>query len=138
MAEKHAPLKKLYTDDNDIDAGALFDLLSPFVKINKTSKNIIFLDDAHNQPVKNKILLFLLAKKALFLLGDAETDRVKPSVITEETGIPRGSILPGLKALREQKGGNLLSSQNGEYYISSYQVTKIKNNNFLNKHGKAE
>ena len=129
MAEKNEILHKLFTDDNDVNADELFELLSPFIKINKTTKNIIFLDPAHEMPLKNKMILFLLAKKVLFLLGQSESDRVKPRDLIEETGIPKGSVLPTLKNLKEKKGGGLISSDAEGYYITSYQITKIKKNN---------
>jgi hypothetical protein len=129
-------LKQLFTDDNDINATELFDLLSPFIKINKTSKNIIFLDSTLKQSLKNRIVLFLLGKKALFLLGEIETDRVKPKDIIEETGISKGSVLPTLKLLKETKGGSLVTSDDTGYYITSYQVSKIKTKNILNNHEK--
>lgn len=136
MSEKYAPLKKLYADNNNVDAQVLLKLLLPFIQIDQTSKDITFLDNAHGSSVRNKILLFLLAKKVLFLLGDAESDRVKPSTIVKETGIPRGSVLPSLKYLRERKGGNLVTSQGGEYFISGYQISKIKSNKILSSHEK--
>ena len=136
MTDKHEVLKQLFTDDNDINATELFDLLSPFIKINKTSKNIIFLDSTLKQSLKNRIVLFLLGKKVLFLLGEIETDRVKPKDIIEETGISKGSVLPTLKLLKETKGGSLVTSDNTGCYITSYQVSKIKTKNILNNHEK--
>lgn len=136
MTAKNEILKKLLTDDNDINAEELFDLLSPFIKINKTSKNIILLDSALKHSVKNRILLFLLGKKVLFLLGEIETDRIKPKDIIKETGISKGSVLPTLKILKETKGNNLVTSDSAGYYITSYQVSKIKSKNILNSHEK--
>lgn len=132
MENKHEVLKKLFTDDNDVNAEELFTLLEPFITINKASKKIVFLDKGHLQPLKNKIVLFLLAKKALFLLGEIESDKIKPREIIQETGLPRGSVLPTLKILKEAKGGSFISSEGEGYYISSYQISKIKNKNILN------
>jgi len=136
MADKHEVLKQLFTDDNDINANELFDILSPFIKINKASKKIIFLDSTFKLPLKNKIVLFLLAKKVLFLLGEIETDHIKPKDIIEETGISKGSVLPTLKFLKETKGNSLVTSDNTGCYITSYQVSKIKSKNILNNYEK--
>ena len=136
MKDKYEVLKQLFTDDNDISTDELLGLLSPFIKIHKTSKSIIFLDDAIKQSLKNKLLLFLLGKKVLFLVGQLETDHVKPKDIIEETGIPKGSVLPTLKLLKEPKGGSLVSSDSTGCYITSYQVSKIKTKNILNIHEK--
>lgn len=136
MTAKNEILKKLLTDDNDVNAEELYGLLSPFIKINKTSKNIIFLDSTLKHSLKNKLLLFLLGKKVLFLLGEIETDRIKPKDIIKETGISKGSVLPTLKILKEAKGNNLVTSDNVGCYITSYQVSKIKSKNILNNHEK--
>ena len=90
MTDKNEVLKQLFTDDNDIDTNDLFGILSPFIKINKSDKSIIFLDSTFKSSLKDKIVLFLLAKKALFLLGEIETDRVRSTDIIKETGIPKG------------------------------------------------
>lgn len=136
MTDKNEVLKQLFTDDNDINANELFDLLSPFIKINKSDKSIIFLDPALKHSLKNKIILFLLAKKALFLLKEIETDRVRSTDIIKETGIPKGSVNPTLKLLKETKGSSLVTSDKDGYYITSYQVAKIKTKNILNSYEK--
>ncbi|MCD4761229.1 hypothetical protein K8R42_05015 [bacterium] len=136
MTDKHKVLEQLFTDDNDINANELFELLSPFVKINKTTKNIIFLDSAQEQSLKNKILLFLLTKKVLFLLKEIETDHIKPKDIIKETGMPKGSVLPTLKLLKENKSGNLISVDISGYYITSYQISKIKKKKIINTYEK--
>lgn len=136
MTDKHEVLKQLLTDDNDVNADELFGLLSPFIKISKSNKNIIFLDSTLKHQLKNKLLLFLLGKKVLFLLGQIETDHVKPKDIIEETGISKGSVLPTLKLLKEAKSGSLISSDATGYYITSYQVSKIKTRNILNNNEK--
>jgi hypothetical protein len=130
MAEKNEILKKLFTEDNDLDANELFYLLSPFVKINKANKNIIFLEST-KQPLKNRIILFLLAKKVLFMLGEIESDRVRSVDIIKETGMPKGSVNPTLKLLKEKKGNRLVSSDGAGYYITSYQFSKIREKNIL-------
>ena len=136
MTDKHKVLEQLFTDDKDINANELFNLLSPFIKINKDDKNIFFLDSALNHSLKNKILLFLLGKKALFLLGEIDTDHIKPKDIIKETGIPKGSVLPTLKTLKGTKGNSFVTSSKTGYYITSYQVSKIKTQNILNNHEK--
>lgn len=136
MTDKNEVLKQLFTDDNDINANELFDLLSPFIKINKSDKSIIFLDSALKHSLKNKIILFLLAKKVLFLLKEIETDRVRSTDIIKETGIPKGSVNPTLKLLKETKGSSLVTSDKDGYYITSYQVSKIKTKNILNNYEK--
>ncbi len=136
MSENNDVLKKLLSDDNDIDANELFKLLSPLIKISKSTKNIIFLETAQELPVKQKILLYILGKKVLFLLEEIESDHIRPKDIIRDTGIPRGSILPALKELRELKGGGLISSDGAGYYITVYQLSKIKSKKVLDDNDK--
>lgn len=133
---QHDILKKLFTDDSEVSADDLFSLLSPFVRINKKSREVIFLEGAHGQSVKNRVILFLLAKKVLFLLGEINSDLVQPKTIINESGMPRGSVLPTLKSLRDSKGGSLVSAKKGSYYISNYQISKIKKKNVFKNHEK--
>lgn len=123
MANSQEVLKQLFTNENDINTDELFKLLSPYIKINQESKNIIFLDSTSKHPLKNKLILFLLAKKAIFLLKELKTDRVRNTDIIKETGIPKGSVNPTLKLLKDN---SLISSDKEGYYITSYQISKIK------------
>lgn len=126
MKEKSNVLKKLFTNKEEIDPEELFNLLNPYIKINEDNKNIIFLDATHEAPLKDKIILFLLGKKVLFLLGEVESEKIPPKIIIEETGLPKGSVLPTLKQLKEPKGGSLVSSDSSGYFINNYQFSKIK------------
>lgn len=126
-------LRGLFTDDADVDVNDLFNILAPHVKITKKDHRIIFIDHAETLPLKGKVLLFLLAKKVLFFMQELESDHVSPKTIIEETSIPRGSVLPNLKGLRDD---GLVTSENGEYYITPYQITKIKRAKIFNDHDK--
>ncbi|MAQ77342.1 hypothetical protein CL684_02350 [Candidatus Campbellbacteria bacterium] len=129
MKKENNILEQLLTDDNDINEKELLDILSPFIKINNSNQDIIFLDSTLDFNLKSKLLLFLLGKKVSFLLGKAETDHIKAKDIIEETGIPKGSVLPNLKLLKDEK---LVTSDSQGYFITSYQISKIKNRNILN------
>lgn len=126
MADKSNILKKLFTNKEEVDPEDLYNLLNPYIKINEENKSIIFLDTAHEAPLKDKIILFLLGKKVLFLVGLVESEKIPPKTIIEETGLPKGSVLPTLKQLKEPKGGSLVSSDSSGYFINNYQFSKIK------------
>lgn len=127
MTEKSDVLKKLFTNKEEINPEELYGLLHPYIKINEDSKKIIFLDQTHEASLKDRILLFLLGKKVLFLLGEIDSEGISPKTIIEETGLPKGSVLPTLKILKEPKGGSLVSSDSsGKCFISNYQFSKIK------------
>jgi len=127
MEDKQNVLKKLFTSKEEIDPEELYEMLHSYIKINEDNKKIIFLDQTHEAPLRDKILLFLLGKKVLFLLGEIESENIAPKTIIEETGLPKGSVLPTLKTLKEPKGGSLVSSDSsGKCFINNYQFSKIK------------
>ena len=127
MKGKSDVLKKLFTNKEEVDPEELYNLLNPYIKINEDNKSIIFLDATHEALLKDKVILFLLGKKVLFLLGEIDSEKISPKIIIEETGLPKGSVLPTLKQLKEPKGGSLISSdQSGKYFINNYQFSKIK------------
>ncbi len=127
MADKSNVLKKLFTNKEEVNPEELYELLHPYIKINEDNKKIIFLDQTHEAPLKDKLLLFLLGKKVLFLLGEIESESISPKTIIEETGLPKGSVLPTLKILKEPRGGSLVSSDSsGKCFINNYQFSKIK------------
>ena len=99
------PLDELFTDArSQIDPASIAAILKPFLRINKENKRVIFTPKGMNITANNKIILFVLARKAMFLHGVSESDSVRPKEIKEELGksIPAGTIDAGLKYLSEK------------------------------------
>jgi len=124
------PLDELFTDErSQIDPASLAAILRPFLRINKENKRVIFTPQGMDITANNKIILFVLARKVMFLQGVSESDSVRPKEIKEELGknIPAGTIDAGLKYLSE-KGP--LKGQDRKYFIPDFnfpQVEKIFN-----------
>lgn len=136
MKDKDNILEDLYSDSEIISSEELFELLKPFIRLNKKTGQVIFLDDAMKLNLEERILIFLLGKKALFMLGELESEEVSPKVIVSETGISRGSVLPTLKRLREERSKKTVNvTAKGHYFIAPYQFEKIKKKI---KHGKKD
>lgn len=120
-------LEELFTDRDEVDAGDLVQLLSPYVRIRKEDDRIVFLDEGHRATVRKKVILFLLAKKVLFLLGKAETEFIAPKEIISETKLSRGSVLPAMMKLKN----DFVSAVEGKYYIPNHKIVKLKDSNEL-------
>ena len=58
------PLDEIFTNETDVDPVLLRDILRPFIKINAEQNIVIFTEKALSLSIPDKLLLFLLAKKA--------------------------------------------------------------------------
>jgi hypothetical protein len=120
------PLDELFTDANSqINPASLAAVLKPFLRINKENKRIIFTPHGMNITANNKIILFVLARKAMFLQGISESDSIRPKEIKEELGksIPTGTIDAALKYLSE-KGP--LKGQDRRYFIPDFNFPQVE------------
>lgn len=118
------PLDDIFTSEQEVDPKLLADILRPFVKINPEMKLVIFKpEDGTTLPIPHKVLLFLIARKALKFKNKIEAEETSPAEIIEETGWKNGSVHPALKTLREK---GFLISKAGKYFIPNYQLANIK------------
>jgi hypothetical protein len=120
------PLDELFTDaGSQIDPASLAAILKPFLRINKENKRILFTPKGMNITANNKIILFVLARKAMFLQGVSESDWISPKEIKEELGksIPAGTIDAALKHLSE-KGP--LKGQDRKYFIPDFNFPQVE------------
>ena len=120
------PLDELFTDAiSQIDPASLAAILKPFVRINKETKRILFTPQGMNITANNKIILFVLVRKAMLLQGVSESDSIRPKEIKEELGksIPAGTIDAALKYLSE-KGP--LKGQDGKYFIPDFNFPQVE------------
>jgi len=120
------PLEELYSDAaSAINSKELAEFLKPFLRINRTNKKVFFaLDGLQLQP-KKKIILLLLARKALFLLGDIEEEETAPKILKREfqKSIPQGTIDVNLKRLREE---GIIRGDDSKYFIPDINFQRIR------------
>ncbi len=129
MADEKDLLKKLFVDEDQVNnEKVLFDMVSPYTLISEQTGGLIPKDEYFPLQIIQKILLFLLVKKILYLEKKAETDHIKAKDIVNEMEIPKGSILPNLKRLREM---GLVSNSPEGYYVTGYQIAKINSKKIL-------
>lgn len=123
------PLEELYTDSGQVDQGALLLILKPLIRLHRDTGTVIFTQAGMNLSANKKILLLLLAKKALYLLGAIPSEFLAPKEVKLEFGknIPHGTIDATLKRFLER---GPLKAQDGKYFIPDfnfYQVQEIFN-----------
>ena len=78
-----------------------FDLAKKFIRITKDGK----VDVLHKEKLtgKNQILLYLIGKLYAKEAGFVATSDVGNEELVNELGVPKGSVFPWLKWLREEK-----------------------------------
>lgn len=126
------PLAKLLVSESQsINRQELYDLLLPYVTINKESQSLDFSHLFEKLTNINKVFILLAAIKARYLiLGTNE--KIAPSEIIKMDVMKEGSVKNTLKKLLD---GNEIKSDDGKYYLPNYKIAQMVVN-FKNKNNK--
>jgi len=118
MAKNNQNLKRRILQEMTTDyANALeknFELVKQFIRI--TSKGEIDVIIKDKLPGKERILLYLIGKLYAKEAELAQVEYAGNKELQEELGIPRGSLLPWLKDLRDK---NLIRAVKKGYHVIS-------------------
>jgi len=120
------PLDQLFVDaGSQIEPTAIAAVLKPYLRINRENKRILFTPDGMKVTSNNKIILLVLARKAMHLRGIVESESISPKEIKEELGknIPAGTIDAALKRLSER---GPLKGQDGRYFIPDFNFPQVQ------------
>lgn len=128
MADKNTnnPLDELFTDSgSQIEPSSIAAVLKPFLRINRENKRVLFTPDGMKVTANNKIILFILARKAMHMQAVIESESVTPKEVKEELGknIPAGTIDAALKRLSEN---GPLKGQDGKYFIPDFSFPQVE------------
>jgi hypothetical protein len=92
-----------------------FDLAKQFIRITKEGKvEILFKDNLNG---KEQILLYLIGKLFAKEVGFIATDDVGNKELMDELGVPKGSLLPWLKELRDKNKIKLVKKGKFSYHV---------------------
>lgn len=116
-------LQKIFVKGDDLDKKLLAEILSPFLTVDAETKKIYFTENGYNQTTEKKIILFLLAHKAMFVEGITNSEGLLPASLISSLGLKRGTVHPLLKKMREK---GLAMAVNGEYVIPNHHLYRIK------------
>ncbi len=118
------PFASLFVDTQPFDPVLLAKILKPYVLLYKSEPYVEFTKAGEQQTIKGKILLYLLAKKALKETGviEEEEEKATPSEIEQITGLKGGSIRPTLKRLLEDR---LVRVKGGGYFVPNHVLPEI-------------
>jgi hypothetical protein len=101
-----AALEDLVVSGEELDREALAGLLGPLVRLNKDRPGAIIPQDPWSRMSNDgRILTYLLARKAMCAVSllPEEAEAATPADVEQATGLPGGSVRPGLRRLVEQR-----------------------------------
>lgn len=118
-------LEKLLVNGKEIDRQLVANILKPFLQIDRDTASIIPQEPWQKLTNEARILLFLIARRAMKALElSIEDEAAAPIEIEKETGIKGGTLRPTLKRLSDQKV--ISKSSHGRYFIPNYSIQRIK------------
>lgn len=123
---RESGLKKKIIEEMTVDySSALeknFDLAKQFIRVTKDGKvDVLFKDKLTGE---ERILLYLVGKLYAKEAGFITTDDVVNNELLNELGIPKGSLLPWLKNLRDTN--RIRQVKRGQYVHHSIPVNQVE------------
>ncbi len=111
-----AALEELVVDAREIDRELVATFLKPYLRIDGPTGDILPMPGWAEVPNEARVLLYLVARKAMRALDLAiAVEAASPSEIERATGIPGGSVRPALKRLLKAR---LVQREIGAGYIA--------------------
>jgi len=120
------PLDELFVDGNEIDKKLVAELLTRYIKIDKTTCEIRPLPEWNNLKENIKILIYLLARKAMvaYKLNIGE-EAASNTEIEDNTGLNKNTMNPALRRFIDDKV--LKQTKEQKYFIPNHAVEIVKN-----------
>lgn len=113
----------LFTDSGPVDLEKLVAVLEPLVKVKRDSKEIFLTPKGQKLSAKQKVLVYILTRKALKLDGEEDSESVSAAKVDKGLGgVPKGTIDAAFKELREK---SLLTGKGKNYEVPNYRVSGI-------------
>jgi len=115
------PLAELMVDAADVDRARIAAALKGRIAIDRATASPVPQPKFNEWDADQKILAYLLARKAASLLGVATDEAAMPQMVTAHTGLPAGTVRPKLRAFVE--GRRVSQTNAGAYFLAAPQVT---------------
>ena len=97
-------LENLLVSGKELDKKMVAEILAPYLKIDKDTCDIRPLPSWGDVKAYNKILLYLLARKAMKALGlGIETESASATEIAQNTGLKKGTVNPALRGMLDER-----------------------------------
>ena len=118
-------LEELVVSGKDLDRRLVASALSSYLRLDRDECAIRPLASWSNLQANSKILLYLLARKAMVALDfPLNIEGATPTEVTNNTGIKEGTVKP---ALRRLLGDNIIAqSKDRRYFVPNYAIERIR------------
>lgn len=118
-------LENLLVDGRELDKKLVSELLSPYLRIDRETLDIRPQDTWDSLKAHIKILLYLLARKAMIALDlNLPEESASATEIMHKTGLKKGTVNPALRQLFED--GAVKQTEKRRYLIPNYAIEKVK------------
>jgi len=118
-------LESLLVSGKEIDKKLVAEILEPYLRIDKETCDIRPLSPWSDLKANIKILLYLIARKAMVALGlPLSEEKASATEIMQKTGLKKGTVNPALRNLFEDRV--IEQSKDRKYYIPNHALEKVK------------
>ena len=118
-------LESLLVTGKEVDKKLVAEMLSPYLRIDKETCDIRPLSSWDDLRAYRKILIYLVARKAMVALGlNLPEENASATEIMLSTGLKQGTVNPTLRRLLED--GVVAQTKERKYYIPNYAIEKVK------------
>lgn len=118
-------LESLLVDGKELNKKLVVEILSPYLKIDRNTREIIPISLWSELKTNTKILLYLMARKAMIALGLSLPEEAASSTeIIQNTGMKKGTVNPALRVLF---GDGIVAQTNSQkYYVPNHAIERVK------------
>ena len=118
-------LESLLVSGKEIDRKLVAEILSPYLKIDKETCDIRPLSSWSDLKANIRILLYLIARKAMVALGlPLSEERASATEIMQKTGMKKGTVNPALRVLSQDR--IIQQNEDRKYYVPNHAIERVK------------
>jgi len=116
-------LEALVVSEKKLDRNLVADILSPYVKLDRDTSNISPLEAWLGLGTDTKILVYLLARKAMMLLRFGLEEGATASEVARDTNLKLGAVNPLLRKMYAE--GILDRSKDRRYFVPNDAIERV-------------
>ena len=113
-------LEDLLVSGDELDKELVATVLRPLLRIDKETLTVRPQKAWRSTSNQEKIVAFLLARKAMRALSLLDEESAAPAEIIEQTGAPSGSVHPTLKAMYEARPQLVDKDDRSRYWVPAW------------------
>ncbi|MBA7530202.1 hypothetical protein ES705_22405 [subsurface metagenome] len=118
-------LESLLVSGKEVDKKLVAAILEPYLRIDKETCDIRPLSSWSDLKANIKILLYLIARKAMVALGlPLATEGASATEIMQKTGMKKGTVNPALRDLFNDRV--IEQFKDKKYYVPNHAIEKVK------------